>query len=105
MLQTAGILEVCPIKLVYPAIFNPFEGAPGYTVVAPDLPGCVTEGDSLTDAIFMAEDAASGWISGEPQDGKSAPCATPISQIHPDENCFVRLITPDMDSCASALTE
>lgn len=93
------------MKLVYPAIFYPFEGTPGYTVVVPDLPRCVTEGDSLIDAIFMAEDAASGWILGELQDGKPAPCGTPISQIRPDEDCFVRLLTLDMDAYASALTE
>lgn len=93
------------MKLVYPAIFSPFEGTPGYTVVVPDLPGCVTEGGSLAEAIFMAEDATSGWVLGELEEGKSAPRATPISQVHPDEDCFVRLLTLDMDAYASALTE
>lgn len=50
------------MKLVYPAIFTPFDNTDGYTVEVPDLPGCVTEGDSLVDAIEMAVDAASGWI-------------------------------------------
>ena len=46
------------MKLVYPALFTPFEdGSGGYTVEFPDLPGCVTEGQN------MAEDAASGWVS------------------------------------------
>lgn len=31
----------------------------------PDLPGCVTDGDSLVEAIDAGIDAASGWILGE----------------------------------------
>ena len=42
------------MKLIYPAIFTPCEENPGYTVVVPDLPGCVSEGSSLIDAIEMA---------------------------------------------------
>lgn len=38
----------------------------------PDLPGCVTEGDSLADAILMAADAASGRVLDELEDGKAA---------------------------------
>lgn len=42
------------MKLIYPSVFSPCETIPGYTVVVPDLPGCVTEGSSLADAILMA---------------------------------------------------
>ena len=41
------------MKLVYPAIFTPCIERKGYTVVVPDLPGCVTEGQDLLDAIEM----------------------------------------------------
>ena len=41
------------MKLLYPAIFYPCEEKKGYTVVVPDLPGCVSEGDSLADPILM----------------------------------------------------
>lgn len=41
-------------KLLYPACFYPCEEREGYTVVVPDLPGCVTQGNSLIDAIGMA---------------------------------------------------
>ncbi len=46
------------MKLLYPAIFTPCEEQEGYTVVVPDLPGCVTEGKNLTEAIEMGIDAA-----------------------------------------------
>jgi len=48
------------MKYVYPAIFTPIED--GYDVHVPDLPGCRTYGDSLAEAIEMAEDAASQWL-------------------------------------------
>ena len=58
------------MKLTYPACFYPCETKDeGYTVEIPDLPGCVSEGDSLADAINMATDAASGWILDELEDG------------------------------------
>lgn len=49
-------------KYVYPAIFHPNEDDGSITVTVPDLPGCITEGKDLADAIFMAEDAVSMWL-------------------------------------------
>ena len=42
--------------------FFPCYEKEGCTVVVPDLPGCVSEGDSLADAILMGTDAACGWL-------------------------------------------
>ena len=63
------------MKLIYPAIFTPFDDSDGFTVEVPDLPGCVTEGDSLVEAIEMGTDAASGWILDEIEEGNSFPAA------------------------------
>ncbi|WP_316248637.1 type II toxin-antitoxin system HicB family antitoxin, partial [Youxingia wuxianensis] len=52
--------EVYVMKYVYPVIFTP-EGT-DYNVVVPDLPGCVTFGKNLPDAIQMARDAMSMWL-------------------------------------------
>ena len=87
------------MRLVYPAVFYPCEEC-GYTVEVPDLPGCVTEGDTLADAILMGEDAASGWVLDELEAGRAAPPASPIHAIHPDDNGFVSLLTLDMDAYA-----
>ena len=59
------------MKLVYPAIFTPCIEKCGYTVEVPDLPGCVTEGKDLADAIEMGIDAASGWVLGELEESES----------------------------------
>lgn len=89
------------MKLTYPVCFYPCEKKiGGYTVEVPDLPGCVSEGDSLADAILMAVDAASGWVLDELEDGKPAPAASPIDKIVPDEGGFVSVIVLDIDSYA-----
>lgn len=70
------------MKLVYPAVFTPYEdGSEGYAVEFPDMPGCVTGGDDMAEAIFMAEDAASGWVLTELEDGKKAPRASKLADI------------------------
>jgi len=90
------------MKLTYPACFYPcIEKKGGFAVVVPDLPGCVSEGDDLADAIYMATDAASGWVLDELEDGKPIPPASPINEIVPDEpDGFVSLLVLDMDAYA-----
>ncbi|MDP9334384.1 MAG: type II toxin-antitoxin system HicB family antitoxin [Actinomycetota bacterium] len=34
----------------------------GYTVLVPELPGVVTEGDSIEEAVVMAKDAIEGYL-------------------------------------------
>ena len=88
------------MKLLYPAIFTPFCDREGYTVVVPDLPGCVTEGDSLIEAIEMGVDAASGWILGEIEEGNSFPAASTLEDIKTDGDSFVSLLVLDMNAYA-----
>lgn len=88
------------MKLVYPAIFGPWEDGKGYTVTVPDLPGCTTEGATLADAILMAEDAASGWVLDELEDGKKAPKASNPELVSAPSGSFVNLLVLDMDAYA-----
>ena len=94
-------------KLLYPACFYPCEEQEGYTVVVPDLPGCVTQGGSLIDAISMAVDAASGWILDEMEDGNPIPPASNVEDVQADERPggFVNLIVLDMDTYAEKYGE
>ena len=86
------------MKLTYPAIF--YEGEGGYAVEVPDLPGCVSGGDTLAEAIIMGVDAASGWVLDELEDGKPIPKASPIEAIHPEAGGFVSILALDMDAYA-----
>lgn len=88
------------MKLVYPACFYQDAETGGYTVEVPDLPGCVTGAATLADAVLMGQDAASGWVLGELEDGNPIPRATPISKVQPDDGGFVSLLTLDMDTYA-----
>ena len=64
----------------------------------PDLPGCVTEGRNLEEAIEMGIDAASGWILGELEDGEQIPTASEYKDVVVGENEIVNLLLLDMDS-------
>lgn len=87
------------MKLVYPAVFEKCDEG-GYSVVFPDLDGCFTEGDDITEAIEMAEDAASGWILGEIEEGRSIPKASSWEDIADKGYGFVNMISLDIDAYA-----
>lgn len=86
------------MKLIYPACFYPCEEG-GYTVIFPDLPGCVTEGDTLSEAVDMAIDAASGWLLESVEEKQQIPEASDIKNVTPNEyeNGFVSIISIDLD--------
>lgn len=86
------------MKVVYEAIFTPFEEGQGYAVEVPDLPGCVTEGDSLAEAIEMGQDAASGWILGELEEGRNYPKPSALSSMVLPEGSFVKFLVVDIDT-------
>ena len=87
------------MKLIYPAIFEKLEEQDGYCVTFPDLRGCVTQGANLSEAIENAQDAASGWVLDELEDGNAVPKASDIRDVDCKDG-FVNLIMLDMDSYA-----
>lgn len=94
------------MKLIYPAVFKPFsDQSGGYVVEFPDLPGCVTEGKDLEQAIEMGIDAASGWILGELEDGEQAPSASNYSEITAEKGCMINMLLLDIDSYAEKYGE
>ena len=50
------------MKYIYTALFTPIEDGSGYYAKVPDLPGCITTGNSLSDAIDQITDAMSAWL-------------------------------------------
>ncbi len=82
------------MKYVYPAVFTPLED--GYDVYVPDLPGCRTCGDSLAEAIEMAEDAVSLWLwDTEEEKGVIPPASATLPHEAPQ---FVTLIKADTEA-------
>lgn len=45
----------------------------GYVALFPDLPGCMTQGETLEEVAAMAEDARRGWIQVEYERGADIP--------------------------------
>lgn len=61
--QTTEKLEswVDYLKLNYPITLYP-EPDGGYTVMIKDLPGCISQGDTLEDAMRNIQDAKAAWL-------------------------------------------
>ncbi len=76
--------------IYYPAIFHP-EGV-GYSVVIPDIEGCCTQGDSMDEAVGMAQEAIGLML----EDCEVIPAASDAAQIHTEEGDFVVVIPFDL---------
>lgn len=89
------------MKLSYPVCIYP-ETEGGFCAIVPDLPGCITQGETIHEVFEMAVDAASGWILDELEDGNKVPDASCIAKIHADEypDGFTSMLILDVDSYA-----
>ena len=81
-------------KYAYPAIFTSEENG-GYSVCFPDLEGCYTCGDTLADALFMAEDALALVLYGYENDKREIPSPSTTSDIPLSNNSFVNIVACD----------
>ena len=82
------------MKYAYPAVFTP-ESEGGYSVVFPDLEGCYTCGDSIEDAIYMAEDVLAFTLFDFEKEGKAVPQASKLSDLKVSDNEFASFIRCD----------
>lgn len=78
-------------RYIYPAIFEPIERG-GYTITFPDLPGIVTEGDDLSEALYMAKDALELHLYGMEEDNDPIPSPTAPEAASVPERGFVSLV-------------
>ena len=81
-------------KYVYPAIFTS-EPDGGYSVYFPDLEGCYTCGDTLADALFMAEDALALILYGYEKDQRPIPQPSKMSGIKVTADSFLSMVACD----------
>lgn len=82
------------MKYVYPAIFTPEDNG-GFSVLFPDLEGCYTCGDDLTEALEMAEDALALVLYGYETNAKPIPAPSSLSDIACSNDSFVNYISCD----------
>ena len=83
------------MEYVYPAIFHAYTDG-SYTITFPDLPGCICEGKSRANAIFMAESALRQWIEYLVDKECEIPNASSIKEIETGELEFVKLIRSEV---------
>lgn len=82
------------MKMIYPAVFHP-EAEGGYSVDFPDLLGCVTEGDTLVEAVAMAEDALGIYLYSLKVDKEPYPTPSDPAGIKVENGSFISLVEYD----------
>jgi antitoxin HicB len=62
----------------YPHVVEPLseEDGGGFLITFPDLPGCMSDGESIDEAIANGRDAFSAWMSARADMGKPIPKPT-----------------------------
>lgn len=81
-------------NVLYPALFSS-DLTGGYSVIFPDLIGCVTEGDDLNHAVSMAEDALGIYLYTLKEEGETFPVASNPTDIHCEDGEFISLVRWD----------
>lgn len=81
-------------EYIYPAIFHKNNDG-SFTVTFPDLPGCITEGKTMGNALKMAQSALTQWIDFLHDEKEAIPEASEYSAITPAEGEAVSLVQAD----------
>jgi predicted RNase H-like HicB family nuclease len=79
------------MEYVYPAIFHQNDDG-SYTIVYPDLPGCISEGKNLGNALYMAQSALAQWIRYLADKQQEIPSSSSAHDIKTSTGDFVNLI-------------
>lgn len=78
----------------YPAVFHAQEG--GYWVEFPDLPGCVTEGDDIAQAVAEAASALGGYLRSLIERDLPLPAPSDLHAVTAADDDFVSIVTADL---------
>ena len=83
------------MKYTYTAVFTPTEDGLEVYARVPDLPGCITTGDNIEDAIEQITDAASGYLVVAEDKNLEIATPTPQAAIPHDPGDTLSLICVD----------
>jgi len=83
------------MKYTYPMIFTKEDE--GYSVRAHDIKGVNTQGDTLQDALEMANDALCLILHDLERKGEELPAPSDFATIKTGENEFVQFVTCDTE--------
>jgi len=83
------------MKYTYAAIFET-AGDHGYAVSFPDLPGCYSQGRTLSEALIMAQSALTQWIEYLSDKNIEIPKPSSIDDIAVNNSELVNIIHADI---------
>lgn len=86
-------------KHYYPAVFEPMDNDPnGYVLTVPDVAGCVTQGYTLDEAMYMAHDAIGTMLEDVAEaDYPAASAVNDIDLSGYEAGAFVSLVCFDKE--------
>lgn len=70
-------------QVTYQGVFEPTDGS-GFSVYFPDLPGCTSYGETLSEAQKNAQDALGLHLYGMEQDGDQIPAPSDTPEVDPE---------------------
>ena len=82
------------MKLLYPAVFH--EDSDGVWAEFPDLEGCQSFGDTISEVLDGAKEALEGYCITLLEEGRALPTASDIKTISAGDNAFVTLVETDL---------
>ena len=60
-------------RLTHTVLLEPDPDEGGFTVTVPELPGCITQGETIDEALAMAQEAIALHVEGLAEDGLPVP--------------------------------
>ena len=82
--------------MLYPIAIRPGDEQHAWGVEVPDIPGCLSAGENLDDAMAMAREAIEGHLEILAEDCARIPVATPVS---------AHVSNPEYEGCIWALVD
>ena len=82
-------------EYVYPAIFHPNDDG-SFSITFPVLPGCISEGKSLGNAMYMAQSALTQWMEYLVDKRQTIPSASNFNSLETAQGEFVNLVRAEV---------
>ena len=83
-------------KYAFPAVFTK-EKTGGFSVVFPDIQGCYTQGETMEEALSMANDVLCMNLYDFEKEQQTIPTPSEHEKIKTNKNEFVQFISCDTD--------
>lgn len=81
---------------MYPAVFHKENGS--YWVEFPDLEGCQTYGENLTETMVFAQEALAAYVITLLEQGKKLNEPSDIKKIEAGDNAFTTLVSCNVEN-------